>query len=259
MPEGPSIIILKEAVEPFRGQRINKASGNSTKIVMDELKGKVIRDFKSWGKHFLVCFEDSYIRIHFLLFGSYRINERREMSPRLSLETTKGELNFYACSVQMKSGSPDDVYDWSADVMNPAWDPQKAEVKLHENGGKLACDALLDQDIFAGVGNIIKNEVLYRIRVHPASRVQDLPAEKLQEMIREAVNYSFDFLEWKKAFTLKAHWLAHTKTHCLRCDLPIRREYMGTTDRRTFFCNGCQVLYGDPPLPRVPKKSRTRK
>jgi endonuclease-8 len=121
MPEGPSIIILKEAVEPFRGQRINKASGNSTKIVMDELKGKAIRDFKSWGKHFLVCFEDSYIRIHFLLFGSYRINERREMSPRLSLETTKGELNFYACSVQMKSGSPDDVYDWSACAARPGY------------------------------------------------------------------------------------------------------------------------------------------
>ncbi len=102
MPEGPSIIILKEAVEPFRGQRIKKASGNSTKVGMDELQGKVIRDFKSWGKDFLVCFDDGYIRIHFLLFGSYRINERREMSPRLSLETAKGELNFYACSVQMR-------------------------------------------------------------------------------------------------------------------------------------------------------------
>ena len=36
-------------------------------------------------------------------------------------------------------------------------------------------DALLDQDVFAGAGNIIKNEVLHRIRVHPESPVGRLP------------------------------------------------------------------------------------
>ena len=39
----------------------------------------------------------------------------------------------------------------------------------------LVCDALLDQDLFAGVGNIIKNEVLFRTRVHPESTIGDLP------------------------------------------------------------------------------------
>ncbi|MER3465444.1 MAG: endonuclease, partial [Chitinophagaceae bacterium] len=36
-------------------------------------------------------------------------------------------------------------------------------------------DALLDQEIFSGVGNIIKNEVLYRIEVHPLSTIGALP------------------------------------------------------------------------------------
>ena len=31
----------------------------------------------------------------------------------------------------------------------------------------MVCDALLDQTVFAGVGNIIKNEVLFRTGVHP--------------------------------------------------------------------------------------------
>ena len=44
----------------------------------------------------------------------------------------------------------------------------------------LVCDALLDQNVFAGVGNIIKNEVLFRIRVHPLSTVGALPAAKLR-------------------------------------------------------------------------------
>jgi endonuclease-8 len=32
-------------------------------------------------------------------------------------------------------------------------------------------------------------------------------------MIREARNYSFDFLQWKKDFVLRKHWLAHSKIH----------------------------------------------
>lgn len=39
----------------------------------------------------------------------------------------------------------------------------------------VACDALLNQDLFAGSGNIIKNEVLFRIGVHPWSTLGALP------------------------------------------------------------------------------------
>ena len=107
----------------------------------------------------------------------------------------------------------------------------------------LVCDALLDQDIFAGVGNIIKNEVLYRIKVHPASQVGALPPARLTALIREARNYSFDFLGWKKEYTLRKHWLAHTRKTCSRDGQPIEKQYLGKTNRRTFYCNGCQQLY----------------
>jgi endonuclease-8 len=138
---------------------------------------------------------------------------------------------------------PDEIYDWSADVMNATWDPAKARKKLKAQPHRLACDVLLDQDIFAGVGNIIKNEVLYRIRLHPETEVQNIPPRKLTQLIKEARNYSFDFLEWKKAFVLKKHWLAHTRKTCLRCDLPLVKKYAGQTKRRTFFCENCQVKY----------------
>ena len=59
--------------------------------------------------------------------------------------------------------------------MNDDWDPKKAKKKLKAAPDMLACDALLDQNIFAGSGNIIKNEVLFRIFVHPASKVGNLP------------------------------------------------------------------------------------
>jgi endonuclease-8 len=185
--------------------------------------------------------------VHFLLFGSYRINERKEWAvPRLSLQFGQGELNLYTCSVQYIEEPLDAVYDWRADVMSDAWSPALALKRLRAAPDTLVCDALLNQDVFAGVGNIIKNEVLYRIRVHPMSTVGALPAAKLRELVAQARQYSFDFLEWKKAFVLKQHWLAHRKQTCLRCDLPIVRATMGQTRRKAHFCAGCQRLYEAP-------------
>ena len=242
MPEGPSIVILKEEVQEFKGKKVVAADGNS-KIDIQRIQGKTIEDFKSWGKHFLIVFDDFTVRIHFLLFGTYRINQKKESKPRLSLQFDDGELNFYACSVKFIEEDLNKVYDWSADIMSPKWSPKKAKEKLKKQPEMLACDALLNQDIFAGSGNIIKNEVLYRIKVHPLSKIGALPLKQLNALIREASNYSFDFLKWKKDFVLKKHWLAHTKKTCKRCNISLIKKHLGKTNRRTFYCENCQVLY----------------
>jgi endonuclease-8 len=242
MPEGPTIVILKEAVKNFKGKEIISATGN-TKIDKSRLKNKKIIAFKSWGKHFLICFSGFTVRIHFLMFGSYRINERKKSPVRLRLKFENGEINFYTCSVKYLEGNVNSHYDFTADVMNKKWDAKKAILKLKENPKTLICDALLEQDIFAGVGNIIKNEVLYRMRVHPESKTGFIPKNKLKQITDDARIYSFEFLKWKKKFELRKHWLAHTKKTCLRCDLPIIKKYTGVKNRRSFFCENCQVLF----------------
>ncbi len=242
MPEGPTIIILKEEVQSFIGKKIIIVEGNS-KLDIQRLYGKKIINFKSWGKHFLICFNGFTVRIHFMLFGSYKINEQKESVPRLRLVFAKGEINFYACSINFIEEDLDEVYDWTSDVMSDSWDPKAAKQKLKEIPNAMVCDALLNQNIFTGVGNIIKNEVLFRTRIHPESLIGHIPTKKLNELIKEARNYSFDFLKWKKEFVLKKHWLAHTKTICPRCNIPLIKNYCGKTKRRSFFCTNCQVLY----------------
>jgi endonuclease-8 len=242
MPEGPSIVILKEEVQSFKGKKIIKVEGNSKQDIQ-RLSGEKIIDFKSWGKHFLICFKDFTVRIHFMLFGSYRVNEQKESAPRLRLIFKEGEINFYACSLKFIEENLDDLYDWKADVMSDEWDATAAKQKLKLIPGTMICDALLDQNIFAGVGNIIKNEVLFRIFLHPENKIGDLPVKKINELVREARNYSFDFLEWKKEYVLRKHWLAHTKKMCPRCDIPFIKKHCGKTNRRSFFCSNCQLLY----------------
>jgi endonuclease VIII len=243
MPEGPSIVLLKEEVIQFTGKKIIAVSGNS-KVDQTRLAKQKVLEIKSWGKHFLMCFKGFTLKIHFLMFGSYRVNEKKPNSAvRLHLKFKNGEINFYACSVKFLEGDVNTHYDWTVDVMNDNWDAKKAKKKLKQRTQSLICDALLEQDIFAGVGNIIKNEILYRVKVHPLSKVKKIPDKKLKTLVDETRIYSFQFLEWKRKYELRKHWLAHTKKLCLRCDLPIIKQYTGVKNRRSFFCVNCQKLY----------------
>lgn len=243
MPEGPTIVILKDNVQQFKGKTVLEATGNTHIIDTSALAGKEITDFKSWGKHFLICFDDFTIRVHFMLFGSYRINEHSERKPRLHFQFDNGELSFYACSLLLITRPVDEVYNWTEDIMNENYDEAAALRKLKAHPDMLVCDALLDQHIFAGSGNIVKNEVLFRTRIHPESVLGRIPDEKLKELISETVNYAFDFLKWKKEFTLKKHWEAYSKSICPRDKIPFNRQNIGKTHRRTFFCNICEVLF----------------
>ncbi len=247
MPEGPSLVILREEAARFEGQHIVSAEGNTTAVDPAALVGQPILSLRTFGKHFIIETPEIALRIHFMLFGSYRIDERKDRPPRLAFGMEDGgELNFYGCSVKEVDPDLDAVYDWSADVMSDTWSAARALKKLRAAPETLACDALLDQDIFAGVGNIVKNEVLFRIRVHPLSPVGALPPAKLRELVAEARAYCFDFLAWKKAFVFKQHWLAHKKTICPRCAIRFSKAHLGRTHRRSFFCENCQKRYPRP-------------
>ena len=183
MPEGPSIVITRDAIKPLlKGALITTATGNA-KIDMQQLIGKRIKDIRSWGKHLLICFPKFTIRIHFLMWGSYSVNNQTkpERSVRLCLAAGDTTVYFYTCAVRILEEKLDDLYDWEADLLNKNWNAAKARKKVKALPDTLVCDAILNQDIFAGAGNIFKNEVLYRIKVHPLTKIKKLPPRKLTE------------------------------------------------------------------------------
>ncbi len=244
MPEGPSILILKEKTEKFTGMKIISAAGNA-KIEMDKLPGLIFEEYRVFGKQSYLVLTPFTVRIHLLMFGSYSVDEnsKPERQLRLHLEFENGDLYLYSCSVKLLDSAVLKEIDWNADVLSDDWKPLKARKKLKAQPDTLVCDALLDQNIFSGVGNIIKNEVLFRIGVHPESLVGKLPPKKLSALIFEARNYSFDFLRWKKEYVLKKNWLVHTKKICPRCGEPLTKIHLGITNRRSFYCEKDQKLY----------------
>ncbi len=255
MAEGPSIALLREKFGVFVGKKILRVEGN-TPIAKERLVGQRIVGVRSFGKHFLIELPTFSLRVHLLMLGSYCINERKDKPIRLGLGFVKGaEANFYSCSVKFIEEPLDAIYEWRGDVMADAWDPALARKKLRALADTLVCDALLDQDVFAGVGNVIKNEVLFRIRVHPLSTMGGLPPARLRDLVTHARQYTFEFFEWKKADvdgdktvwqgdTLSRHWLVHNKKICPRCNIPLIRAHLGELDRRSFYCENCQPRYG---------------
>ena len=77
MPEGPTILMMAEEAQKFAGRPVREASGNA-KIDWSRLAKRKPRAIRSFGKQFLVDFGAFYVRAHLLLFGSYRIDERRD-------------------------------------------------------------------------------------------------------------------------------------------------------------------------------------
>ena len=211
---------------------------------MKRLVGKKVKKIATWGKHLLLVFEKFTIRIHFLMFGKYLINSSKPLKPRLSLKFAKGDkLNIYTSDVRMIEQPLDEVYDWNADIMAKKWNTRGVRKKLKNVPGAMIVDALMDQEIFPGLGNIIKNEVLYRTKIHPRNVTGDIPAKKIDELINEVRKYAFQFLEQRKKGTLRKNWQVFTKKKCKRDGAQIYKEYLGLTKRRTFFCESCQKIY----------------
>src|ERR1700744_81020 len=152
MPEGPNLVMLKEALQPFKGRRVTGAKGYAKNVDPDMLKGNTLKDIKTWGKNLLLVFEDFTLRIHQGLFGSYKINEPVKKNAALHLQFGKDEVNFSIVKIQVIKEPLDEVYDWSADIMSRKWDGEQAIKKMKEKPGLMICDALLEQDIFAGLG-----------------------------------------------------------------------------------------------------------
>ena len=55
------------------------------------------------------------------------------------------------------------------------------------------------------IGNIIKNEVLYLVKIAPTTIIKKLTKKKLKETIKIVREFSFQFYKWRKRFVLRQH------------------------------------------------------
>lgn len=243
--EGPSIVILSEELQEFLGQKVLKVSGN-THQPKEDLKGRTFEQIDTWGKVLFLTFSHKTLRpivtkTHFMMFGSYRINDPRENRvPRLELTFKNGTVYFYSCSIKFGAEKYQQSVDRRVDVMAPEWDDDHVLKLMKKKVNTYLCDLFLDQSLFAGAGNIVKNEALFNIRRHPLTKLSDIPKNDWDKLLLDICEYCFNFYEWKKESQLRKHWQVYRKSICPVCGSKIQKQKMGNGERMTFFCPHCQ-------------------
>ena len=100
---------------------------------------------------------------------------------------------------------------------------------------QLVCDALLDQGVLPGVGNIIKNEALHRARVAPDRKVGDLSEDEVKAVVRELRSYARAWLAGRRP-----PFLVYDKAACGDCGGAVSvSKGAATAGRVTFHCAAC--------------------
>lgn len=244
--EGPSLFLAQEQLKPFKKQVIQAASGNTKSLIPADLVGLPIRDLFSWGKHLVFQFDDFAFRIHFMLFGTFEAevdgawvtgDYRRAREPRLALTFENGQFLAFNCSVKvLETKNAKKEYDFTRDIMHRTWDAEAAFKSVRAEPSEMIADTLLDQDIFAGVGNIIKNEVLSITKLAPQHLVRDLPPKKLREVISETRAFSLQFYRWRKKFVLRKNLKAHGRGTCPYCGNKLIKKKVGKRERWAYWC-----------------------
>lgn len=239
--EGPSLLLVSRALQVLIGQKIIKAAGNA-KFDKEILEHQRINEIYTFGKRLVIQLDTHAIITHFLMYGSYRIDEDRPtMAPRLMLKTKKHTMYFYSCAcicVAATDLKPKIPFEF--DIISPQWNIKKVVAKAKRHPTKTIDDILLDQEIFPGVGNIIKNEALFMSSVLPTRKISSLSDKKLKEIARNTREFSLNFVKWREDYQLKKHLLIYRKKNCPTCGSPVLRKKTGKRDRWSFYCSVCQ-------------------
>jgi len=239
--EGPSVHRVADLTKRFKGQVIKSVTGNS-KQPIQHLENKLIRKIRAVKKRLIVETNTHGLVVQFLMYGSYRINKKRKkMNERVSLLCEKDILNLYNCSVKILD-KKSIVYDYynriEEDVLYKKFDKHRAIKKAKKDSRTLA-DVLLDQEIFGGVGNIIKNEALYRAGIHPNSTSSKLLPSRMEKLVDITISWTKSWLNCKRK-GIKKRLKIYRKNKCLKCGLKLEIGKTGFNPRVSYYCEKCQ-------------------
>ncbi|MBC7195085.1 MAG: hypothetical protein H5U37_05460, partial [Caldisericia bacterium] len=116
-------------MEFLKNKKVLNVKGN-TKENKEVLIGEKVLDVKSHGKKLIFEFENFYLLIHFLMYGSFRINEKREGKiERLSLVFNRDTINFYNTSIKILEKDKI-IFSDENDVMSKNFNKERAKEKI---------------------------------------------------------------------------------------------------------------------------------
>jgi endonuclease-8 len=241
MPEGPSLLHLRNKLLPFKGKVVKKAGGYGP-MPTEWINGKKLLDIITWGKHLLFVFANGTVRVHLMLFGEILVNERKKVNRSFFLEFANDEINGYVVKAKKLKGKPGEVYDWRVDILHEDFDGAHVKTLLKTQAGKTIDDVLMNQQIFSGVGNKIRNEALYRAGIHPLSITGKIPAAKITRLIKEVVKYADIFYQKLEKNGVNKNFAVYQQEYAADGS-EVTMQVLPKSKRKIFFSEHRQTLY----------------
>lgn len=212
------------------------------------LRGRRFEEPRRHGKWLLGPAGGPVLLLHFGMTGDLVWSgdePERHRHDRLILELDRGELgyrNMRKLGGAWLAHDEDEVADVIGRLGPDALDVSRREFLerlARRRGGVKA--VLIDQRFVAGVGNLIADEALWQARIHPKRRVEDLGADKRDDLYRVMRRV---LRAWVAGRGHGPPWLVHVRgepgARCPRCRTPLARITVG--GRTTYLCPTCQSL-----------------
>jgi len=214
--------------------------------------GKRVDRAESFGKNIILKLEELAIRLHLMMYGTihlYRLDEpllKPERMVRLWLEGDRLRLVAYNAPI-VELDSYERLMsrlrvELGPDPLRSEWNPEEAARRLKASGTKVGI-ALLDQRVIAGIGNILRNEILFRAGIHPERHVDDLNMEEVNRIVEEAKRLTDMFLKRKiKGERIGPILMIYNRFRqaCINCGGPVKFYLQEPIKRKTFVCERCQ-------------------
>lgn len=272
MPEGDAVYRFAERLEGALAGKVivsARAHGPGPVPQVGRLVGATCLGARAQGKNLFVSFDNGLaLRGHLRMYGTWHVYRPAEPwrfpedQARLVLEVDDAVVvNFNAPVIELLEDRAlahhRPVAALGPDLLAETFDAEEAFRRFRGplHASRTIGDAIMDQHIMAGVGNIWKHETLFRCRINPWLTVAELDDDRIREIVDAARNLLLASVHRPNNLGLthrpKMFVYMRAGQPCFRCHTRLRRARQVEDIRFTAWCPRCQPLAdGQAVLPR---------
>ena len=244
MPEGDSLHRTARRLQMLVGQRVAVETPHpraAAERLAERLDGRRLESVEAVGKNLLLGFEGGLVlRSHLRMRGRWQVRARdsrpRAGTPWLVLRAATHEAVLWNGPVLELTTRA--VRRLGPDILAEPPDLARMVENLRrEHPGRELGDALLDQRLVAGIGNVWKAEALWSAAVSPWLSLGQATDEELERVLAEAARLMRASLDSGRRDRVVYRRAGRP---CRSCGEPIRSRGQGDDNRTAYWCPRCQ-------------------
>lgn len=252
MAEGDTILRTARRIEPALGGQaleVRAINGRGRAAGVERLDGGRLERVEARGKHLLFHFGALVLHSHLGMSGSWQVvkpGDHWRKPASAAWVTLAGDaiqvVQFGGPTLRVLSTAQlrrDPVLArLGPDILAPEFDLATAIAGLRASPDRELGEALLDQRVIAGIGNIFKSEACFAAKADPWCTTGRLSAAELQEVLEAARRL---MQESVKVGRPDPAVYRRAGQPCFVCGTRIAARGQGDANRRTYWCPHCQA------------------